>query len=239
METTAKPTIHQVLAWYSAIEKHVQIDGTESEIIKVAKENVEAYFLLSKLEHESYLTSIFHKMGIFLHPGMKKMPKLSEREQEEVRAEVKRRCQQYKINAEQPAPTQGDITHQSPSNHNGSFDALAEYMEVDTNNDVPSGTDIDTEMALYDEANIEHLNVDVLAWWAAHATKFPNLATLARFVFAIPASSAAPERNFSTAGYLVAERRSRLSPSNVENILISHSNYDLVGNKIHNDAENQ
>lgn len=65
---------------------------------------------------------------------------------------------------------------------------------------------------------------DVLAWWSEHARLFPNIAHIARSVLAIPASSAASERDFSCAGYVIQERRSQLKPSTVDDILFLHSN---------------
>jgi len=45
-----------------------------------------------------------------------------------------------------------------------------------------------------------------------------SLSVIARFMFGIPASSAASERNFSIAGTAVTERRARLSPESVDSI---------------------
>lgn len=202
METTARPTIHNVLAWYDAIEKQVQLSGNESAIIKTAKENVESYFLLTTLEHSNFLTSVFHKMGIFLHPELKQMRKLSQDERQEVRHEVKLRCRQF-INADDdeqlPAVHMDDNNQQMP-NQNDSFDILANYMDIESAVVGLVNGDIETEMVLYDEVAVESVNVNILEGWSDHKMPFPRLAALARFVFAIPASSVAPERNFSTAG---------------------------------------
>ncbi|KAJ4937907.1 hypothetical protein JOQ06_002536 [Pogonophryne albipinna] len=67
-------------------------------------------------------------------------------------------------------------------------------------------------------------NFDVLSWWKEHATRFPNVAHIARLILSIPASSAASERDFSTAGFVVSERRSQLKPGTVDDILFLHSN---------------
>lgn len=88
METTSRPTLHNVLAWYGAIEKHLQMTGNESAIVKEAKKNVESYFLLTKLEFGEYLNSNYHKMSVYLHPAMKQMPKFLPNDQELIRQEV-------------------------------------------------------------------------------------------------------------------------------------------------------
>jgi len=80
------------------------------------------------------------------------------------------------------------------------------------------------EVSAYVQARVDASNRDILVWWKEHSHQFPKLATLARQLFAIPASSAASERSFSAAGYTVSERRTALSPDTVDNILFLHSN---------------
>lgn len=106
-------------------------------------------------------------------------------------------------------------------------DILASYAGNGTADRQPQDAAIVDEIREYEALEIEASSVDILKWWAIHAAKLPNLSMLARFIFAIPASSSAPEQNFSTAGYVVSERRTRLSPSTVEGILICHSNSDI------------
>lgn len=49
-----------------------------------------------------------------------------------------------------------------------------------------------------------------LAWWSSHARDYPLLAAVARKWLAVPASSAASERVFSSAGLTVSNKRTRL-----------------------------
>lgn len=65
---------------------------------------------------------------------------------------------------------------------------------------------------------------DVLLWWKEHEKNFPKLAMIARGVLSIPASSAASERDFSSAGFVIQERRTQLKPGTVDDILFLHSN---------------
>ena len=52
---------------------------------------------------------------------------------------------------------------------------------------------------------------DVLAWWKAQASNFPNLQDFVKSILCIPASSAPSERVFSKANNVVSKLRSRLS----------------------------
>lgn len=95
----------------------------------------------------------------------------------------------------------------------------------DTDNVITSSETIAEEIREYESLPNESVKIDVLKWW--NSDKFPNLSMLARFIFAIPSSSSAPEQNFLTAGYIISERRNRLSSSTVESILICNSNADI------------
>ena len=70
----------------------------------------------------------------------------------------------------------------------------------------------------------------LLEWWKTKASLFPRLAILAKRVLAIPATSANSERNFSRAGIIVNDKRSQISPENVDHSLVIH-NYFLVCRK--------
>ena len=67
-------------------------------------------------------------------------------------------------------------------------------------------------------------NFDVLSWWKKHASEFPNLSQIARIILSISASSADSERDFSTAGVVIQERRTHPNPVTVDDIIFLHSN---------------
>jgi hypothetical protein len=69
----------------------------------------------------------------------------------------------------------------------------------------------------------EGLHVDPLAWWRKHEKEFPLLSRLARKYLAIPATSASVERLFSTAGYFAGNRRSKLQPAILDDLLVLRS----------------
>ena len=62
-----------------------------------------------------------------------------------------------------------------------------------------------------------------LPFWKFHQDKLPYLAKLARHIYSIPATSAGVERQFSSAGVLVNERRSSLNPDTIEDVLFVRS----------------
>ncbi|KAL6514264.1 hypothetical protein OROHE_019251 [Orobanche hederae] len=59
-------------------------------------------------------------------------------------------------------------------------------------------------------------NNNLLKWWAKRSTIFPVVATIAKEILVVPASTVSVEQAFSTGGYILDERRSRLTPQNLE-----------------------
>lgn len=132
--------------------------------------------------------------------------------------------------------TNEDVDNPNAANPNdesmgGSYDVMASFAKDD---DIEMGdpvnatsSGINEEIRAYMDLPMESPSINILLWWAEKAPQFPILSRAARFILSIPASSAAPERNFSTAGYLVSDRRSSLSPSLVEDILVCHGNDEI------------
>ena len=68
---------------------------------------------------------------------------------------------------------------------------------------------------------------DPLNYWRSSAVNHPRLTALAQRLLAIPGSSVPSERMFSTAGQIVTDLRSSLSPDSVSRLLFLHKNSDL------------
>ena len=60
------------------------------------------------------------------------------------------------------------------------------------------------------------------------------LASLAKWILTIPASSSKSERVFSTGGNIVTAKRNRLSPKNVESLIVIKENMAMVNDFMQN-----
>jgi hypothetical protein len=67
-----------------------------------------------------------------------------------------------------------------------------------------------------------------LLWWKHNQHRFPLLAEAARHWLCVPATSAPVERLFSIAGRVIEERRSRLDPSIVDDIVFLHESLSTI-----------
>jgi len=57
-----------------------------------------------------------------------------------------------------------------------------------------------------------------LTWWAANRSTFPAVASVARKMLAVPATSVASERLFSKAGDVITKKRNRLAASKADKL---------------------
>ena len=67
------------------------------------------------------------------------------------------------------------------------------------------------------------LSRDPLIFWKLHSQQFPLLSKLAEQIHSIPATSSSVEQQFSAAGLVINERRTNLSPHQLDNILLIRS----------------
>ena len=97
-------------------------------------------------------------------------------------------------------------------------DELDEYLEAD----LPS----------------EIVNENPLQFWSSElaSSKFPVLKSFARKLFSIPATSSGTERLFSYSGIILNNRRQRLSPDQVDNMLVIRSARQVLKNVKQTDA---
>jgi hypothetical protein len=73
------------------------------------------------------------------------------------------------------------------------------------------------------EDESESQDENPLLWWKKHSKHLPKLSILTRQIFSIPATSSSVERQFSTAGIIFNDRRTRLTGENLENIILIRS----------------
>lgn len=67
---------------------------------------------------------------------------------------------------------------------------------------------------------------NLYAWWYAHKDHFPNVFRLFLNTVCTPAASTTAERSFSTTGTIISEKRSRLLPEVVNDIMLLRNALD-------------
>ena len=99
--------------------------------------------------------------------------------------------------------------------------------EDDDDDDDAKSVEYSLPMAKSDELNkylsmkvdMNQYSSDVLMFWKSNCEEFPHLSKVARQIHSIPATSAGVERQFSSAGLILTERRTSLDPEQLDNVL--------------------
>lgn len=84
------------------------------------------------------------------------------------------------------------------------------------------------DLSIGQSLDLDMTSVDLLFWWSRNEVKFPRIAIVARHFLSVQASSAASEREFSTAGITMDVKRSSLKPEKLEMLSMIRSNEDMI-----------
>lgn len=76
--------------------------------------------------------------------------------------------------------------------------------------------------------NQKHNGEDALQFWKRNEKNYPRLASIAKVLLCIPATSASSESAFSVAGCLLRKRMASIAPHKVQKVLFIHDNFDLL-----------
>ena len=100
-----------------------------------------------------------------------------------------------------------DLVHRDTSVHQPS--ALSDLLGGSTCMDVDVDS-VETELNVYTRVQQVPLDTDPFMWWKKHVQEFPHLTRMDRQHLAVPATSASPERLFSSVGLVKSDLRGRL-----------------------------
>ena len=100
------------------------------------------------------------------------------------------------------------------------FNFPGELLIQQVNSRTKNENNVSSQLLRYlEECTTIGIDEDIFKWWHTHQKFFPNLYEIAIEHLIIPATSADSERIFSSAGYVLSQKRSRLTGDHV-NILI-------------------
>ena len=118
----------------------------------------------------------------------------------------------------------------APSGAHGWYPNVAAASEAGTGNQEESAESIaDREIKLWRMRAVPlGSGLCPLLEWKSAVKVCPWLGSLARRVLAIPATSAAPERLFSSSGNTMTKKRTRLTCDNLEELVFLHETWPVV-----------
>lgn len=176
-----KPTLNHVLLWFHKLIKALADDDNSEDQLaglkKVIKRELEDNFQIEML----------HKIATFLWPNFRLLKMMTQDERERVHTEIR-----YLIENDTTISDGYVVPKKTTQNDFGEW-------EVDNDN--------------YKDEVSKYLSVqlttctdrNILTWWREHASDFPKLSHLAKWILAIPASVTLFERYKMTTGQRVNE----------------------------------
>jgi hypothetical protein len=118
-------------------------------------------------------------------------------------------------------------SHKKFKSYTAQFDDNTNYSQL--NNDITNSMRARRELETYLQLDLSKSthsndeNENPILFWKEQELLLPNLSKLAKKIYCIPASSAAVERAFSSAGFVISQRRTNLNPSTVNDIILVRS----------------
>lgn len=216
----------KILPAFEIIIEHLKIQASDSSIIKKMKTKGIDYIKANEQE----VLPRNYELWPFFHPDFKRLHgfKTIEREIVMQRIELAIEIMQNQL------PATIDINENVNENENENVQ-LSNRSTDNTEQRSRSSIfnkfhdDVETSGSLSDEIeryiNSKHGIVNnLLEWWFQHKDVYPLLFGYFMQFAAIPASSASVERLFSGAGNIITQKRTRLTPKNIEMLLFLNIN---------------
>lgn len=227
LEREVDETLHFVWPAFIDLQKILTAEDDENEgygfaLVELMKIEGRAYLLQSI---DDFKPKINHKFAAVLHPLMRKLPNIDTSEREFVYEQMEAKVKELSKNDEnvELAPIAPVVRKKkSPTTVLSAF-FEADLIEASNENREHSPTELKRYLELQIKVNPE--TFDLKSWWFENRIEFPNLAKMFTRYLCTPATSAPSERNFSQSGLIISNRRSRLLPQNISNLIIARNIY--------------
>jgi hypothetical protein len=193
---------------------------------------------LLKLIDELFVLDVRHYCATMLHPKYRLLKNCTEYERAQCHKYVR---EQLKVIRDTHSTTDSyDTTANPPQKKFKTADTIFDRFEDDYLND---GSNDKVESVDYESDEYEFnmkqsdeldryliikidkssLTNNPLDFWKGQLKEFPLLSRLAKQIHSIPATSTGVERQFSSAGLIINQRRTNINPEQVDNILLIRS----------------
>jgi hypothetical protein len=187
---------------------------------------------------DMFVLDIRHVVATLLHPRYRSLKKIPDHIKNQCYRYVRRQVKQLRDAAEieeqvQQKPSEPPSKKfKSDKNLFSRFESEYYDGELKDNNasgsesdefefDFKKGDELDRYLLFEFDKNKQ--TTEPLQFWRNHQSQFPFLSKYARSILSIPATTTNVEREFSTAGWILNQRRTNLKPEEVDKILFVRS----------------
>uniref|UniRef100_A0A6P7GHW3 Zinc finger BED domain-containing protein 1-like n=1 Tax=Diabrotica virgifera virgifera TaxID=50390 RepID=A0A6P7GHW3_DIAVI len=220
-------TISKVLYFIKIMNRHVSSDKFSDEILKPGCKNM-VYKLKQELKErfDKYEDNEVICQATFLDPRFKQFSFINRNKYEYTVERLRNRLQSLQSNnstiqthATLPQPTSTD----NSSAHSMIWEEFDSQVQNVTSNINPRTSAI-LEIDRYIKEPILQRTEDPLKWWNDRQAIFPALVDLVKKRLCITATSVPCERQFSKAGLIMTDKRSRMKASKLSKVMFLQSN---------------
>ena len=206
----------------------------DRDIVKKIKDAIRQN-LSTRYQEEEIETMLL--VAMYLDPRFKKAPMLTAEKKASMKSFMKYKLEVYILNDRRLRQAEVSIAEQEPPSltepESRSKRTKLENFFGDTfqnpSEEVSAAEAAEAELQRYElEDPLSLDSKNPLLWWKEREVNYKFLSILAKRFLCITSTSVPSERLFSSAGNLLSERRSRLSPENVEKLLFLYENNKLL-----------
>lgn len=224
-------TLHMVWPVYLNLdrllaEKFDYGDDVAFNLIEEMKSIGRRYFTANLSDFNPTLR---HPIATVLHPHMKKLPIVDENDRklmyDKIQSIVDESVKEQELFTITVSQSESQPVPSTSTNPN--IAKIPEFLQNFYLFEQGSVAEKPSELKRYLDlaVPIPSTKFDIDEWWWKNRNEYPELFKLFLRVSCIPATSASSERDWSTAGMIVNDRRSVILPKNVQNIIIARNRF--------------
>ena len=211
------PTLLIVLPTRYKLRQHLSDVSTDCDIIATLKRH------LSQQLDKYFVVSDIHAAATLLDPRLKNNGYLMS---EELKKDGIKALNTLLMTMQSHAPVPPVVEGQEPPRKAACLDTSAvtsdDYLHDLFASPQLSSSSCTPEVTAYISDPADMVVTNVLKFWKLKELSWPRLATVARILLGVPATSTFSERSFSVVGHTLEERRSTLSLDHVDGLLFVH-----------------
>lgn len=219
-ESNFKPTLCYVWISIAEITSICRAQEDDLTYIKAAKARalnyIETKFVLHKL----------HRVSSFLNPNYKSLvfasSNMSERTINDAREMMGPLPQENESHSPISLSSSLSSTSSNATSRRSSSGSESSFLSNYYNRTDIALDEIDSYLSL---PHVPDAQINILDWWYERRHIFPKLSKLALELHSIPASSLQSERHFSRCGITINDKRSRMDPNTLEDLMILNKHH--------------